>query len=827
MIGTILDITEEKDLQLKYIKQAQMIEQTHDSVISTDLEGNILSWNHGAERLLGYSALEAIGKHVSMLHPKEDIPDVIKSIETVMKTGEYISDVAHVTKSGETIYVSLSLSIIKDELGEIVNLVGYAQDITKRKKIENELKAVSQRMELALLGNNDGVFDLNLADNSVYYSPRWKEMLGYRDDELANEVSTWETLVHKDDIDDVWAGIQKHIGGETEYYDGVHRLKHKDGHWVWIRDRAKAIFDENGKAVRMIGTHTDITEEKELQLKYLHQAQVIEQIHDSVNITDMDGFVTSWNHASQEMFGYSADEIIGKHISMIHLKKNLSIFPDIREEFMKNGEFRIELELITKSKNLIFVSLTLSLLKDENGIPTNIVGYSQDITKRKKAEKELKKQKDILDHQAHHDALTNLPNRALFNDRLEQGIEKAKRNKKSMALLFIDLDHFKEINDSLGHAVGDEILKVTSKRLKNVIRDGDSLARLGGDEFTIILDNLAQGQDASLLAQKILKVLAQPIIIENHELYVSSSIGISLFPQDGDLAVNLLKYADSAMYKAKDNGRNNFQFYSAEMTELAFERVVMETALRSAIVNEELIVYYQPQVDATNNKLIGMEALVRWQHPTMGLVSPNKFIPLAESTGLIVEIDQYVMRTAMKQMTIWQEKGLSTGILYMNLAVKQLQQKDFIEILKNLMKETECKAQCIGLEVTEGQIMTNPQEAIIILKGISDLGIELAIDDFGTGYSSLSYLKKLPIDKLKIDQSFVRDLPDDEEDAGITNAVIALAKSLNLKIIAEGVETKEQKEFLVENGCNNIQGYLYSKPVSASEMESIILNGFL
>ena len=309
------------------------------------------------------------------------------------------------------------------------------------------------------------------------------------------------------------------------------------------------------------------------------------------------------------------------------------------------------------------------------------------------------------------------------------------------------------------------------------------------------------------------------LIVQRVQLYVSSSIGISICPDDGGSAQNLLKYADSAMYKAKAEGRNNFQFYSAEMTELAFERVVMEASLRAALKNKEFVVYYQPQIDARNNVLMGMEALVRWNHPTMGIVSPAKFIPLAESTGLIVELDRVVMQKAMRQISTWYKEGLNPGRLALNLAMKQLQQKDFIEFLKEMMKITECKAQWLEFEVTEGQIMTNPGEAIKILSEISELGIELAVDDFGTGYSSLAYLKKLPIDKLKIDQSFIRDLPQDEEDATITKAVIALASSLNLKIVAEGVETKEQKDFLVENGCSNIQGYFYSRPVESDKME--------
>lgn len=525
----------------------------------------------------------------------------------------------------------------------------------------------------------------------------------------------------------------------------------------------------------------------------------------------------------------SVDEIIGKNdFEMPWGKTEGQLYRDDDISVMNSGNLKINFEESqTDDKGNIISLLTSKVpLEDEDGKIIGLLGTYVDITKQRNIENELKKQKDILHHQAHHDALTGLPNRLLFSDRLEQTIQKAKRNNSKIALLFIDLDHFKEINDSLGHDVGDKILKEVTYRLSKTIRKEDTLARLGGDEFTVILEDLSQGQDASTVATKILESLAKSMNIDNNVLYVSSSIGISIYPDDGVSAQNLLKYADSAMYKAKDEGRNNFQYYNSTMTELAFERVEMETSLRSALKNKEFVVYYQPQVNGITNKLIGMEALVRWQHPTMGLVSPSKFIPLAESTGLIVELDRYAMRTAMTQIVQWYKEGLNPGVLAMNLAVKQLQQKDFIPMLKELMQETNCKAEWIELEVTEGQIMTHPEDAVVKLKEISDLGIELSVDDFGTGYSSLAYLKRLPIDKLKIDQAFVRDLPDDEEDAGITKAVIALAKSLNLKVIAEGVETKEQRDFLVENGCNKIQGYFYSKPIPADKFEDILRNGF-
>ncbi|MEN8304006.1 MAG: EAL domain-containing protein, partial [Campylobacterota bacterium] len=480
----------------------------------------------------------------------------------------------------------------------------------------------------------------------------------------------------------------------------------------------------------------------------------------------------------------------------------------------------------TKDGDNRYIELSASPLFDSEKNCIGIIESARDITEHLQVQNDLREQKNILHYQAHHDALTGLPNRVLFNDRIKQAIEKAKRNSSKVALLFIDLDHFKEINDSLGHIVGDEVLKIITSRLKETIRDQDTLARLGGDEFTVILEDLEEAQDSSLIANKILDVLVKPLDVAHNTLYISSSIGISIYPDDGGTAQNLLKYADSAMYKAKDEGRNNYQYYNSRMTELAFERVVMETSLREALKNEEFVVYYQAQVDGTTDKLIGMEALVRWQHSTMGLVPPAKFIPLAESTGLIIELDKLVMRTAMTQLSQWYKDGLNPGVLAMNLAVKQLQQKDFSQRFEKCIKETGTKAEWLALEVTEGQIMNNPEEAIELLQQISDLGVELAVDDFGTGYSSPAYLKRLPIDKLKIDQAFIRDLPDDEEDATITRAVIALANSLNLKVIAEGVETQEQRNFVVENGCKNIQGHYYSKPVSADEFEKILREGF-
>ena len=438
---------------------------------------------------------------------------------------------------------------------------------------------------------------------------------------------------------------------------------------------------------------------------------------------------------------------------------------------------------------------------------------------------QLRAQKNALQYQATHDALTGLAIFILFSVRVYSPISNPKQARVLVALIFIHLDNFKEINDSLGHEAGDQVLNIVTRRLTETIRNMEDLARFGGDEFTVIMEGLEDINDASKLAEKILKALSEPITVEHNELYVGCSIGISLYPNNGDTSQDLLKYADAAMYAAKNDGRNNIRYYSSEMTARALERVVMEASLRSGLKNEEFIVYFQPQVNGNQNRVTGMEALVRWQSPSIGFVSPAAFIPIAESTGLIVELDRFVMKRAMTQVAQWYKEGLNPGILAMNLTMKQLQQKDFIDFLKQLIGETGCKVEWIELEVTEDQIMINPEESIEILREISAIGVKIAVDDFGTGYSSLSYLKKLPISKLKIDQSFVSDLPTDDEDTAIVKAIIAMSRSLKLEIIAEGVETVEQKEFLVQNGCENIQGYFYSKPRPADEVKGILLEG--
>ena len=732
--------------------------------------------------------------------------------------------ICKITHNTDQPIVDLNTTSI-NALTHLINITSEeVRERTETLKESNHLnKQLKERMELALSGSKTSVLDWDFTDNSFYISPSWKEMLGYSEKELKNAPSTWKKLVHPEDRIIVLAQLIDHKIKKIKYFENNHRLKHKDGHWVWVLGRARMAYDKNGKAIRMIGTHTDITEEKELQLQYSYQVQIVEQIHDSLTTTDLKGNIVSWNLGSEKIFGYSAGEIIGKNISMLYRQEDIPVLKGYVSALMERGVYNTDLDLVKKSKELIPISISLSLLRDENGMPTGIVGINKDNTQRKKTENALFEQKNILHYQAHHDALTGLPNRVLFLDRLEQAMQKEKRHKKGLALFFIDLDKFKDINDSLGHAVGDMVLKLIAKRLSGTLRNEDTVARLSGDEFTIIAEELTEPEDASLLAEKILKVLSESMYINDHILYVSGSIGISLYPQDATDTDDLLKYADTAMYKAKKEGRNNFQFYSSDMTKFALERMAMKISLQKSIDNEEFIIYYQPQINTCSDSLVGVEALVRWQHPTMGVLTPDTFIPLAEEMGMIMEIDQWVMETAMKQISEWYGSGLNPGVLALNISMKQLERKDFLFILTESIETCHFDPKWLELEITEGQMMRKPEEVIATLDQINYLDIGISIDDFGTGYSSLSLLKRLPIKRLKIDRSFIKDIPNDEEDIAIVQAVIAIAGSLKLDLIAEGVETSEQRDFLINNGCVNIQGYYYSCPVPAEEMRIMLL----
>jgi diguanylate cyclase (GGDEF)-like protein len=438
---------------------------------------------------------------------------------------------------------------------------------------------------------------------------------------------------------------------------------------------------------------------------------------------------------------------------------------------------------------------------------------------------ERKRYQVQLEHQANYDALTGLPNRSLLHDRLKQSVVSV-RSPKAVAVVFIDLDHFKFVNDSLGHSIGDQLLKGMAERLRSVLRDGDTVARLGGDEFVLVLNDQANEEVIYRAMQRITAKLAEPIEVDGKELVVTCSAGISLYPQDGPDVDTLLKNADAAMYRAKDHGRNNFQFYTAEMNERVNERLALENALRRAIERQEFLLHYQQRVDLKSGSIAGAEALVRWHHPEWGLVRPARFIPLAEETGLIVHIGEFVLREACRQVRAWLDDGLNPGVVSVNLSARQFRQEGLVRLVSRVLEETGIEPHFLEMELTESMVMHNVDAAIATLQGLKSLGISLSVDDFGTGYSSLAYLKNLPLDKLKIDRSFVRDIGSGDGGEGIlAQAIISLGHNLGLHVVAEGVETDAQLRFLRRHKCDEVQGFFYGEPVEPAAHAALLRNG--
>lgn len=690
-------------------------------------------------------------------------------------------------------------------------------------KLETTIKKLEARENSFLLFEklaSLGSWEVDLKTHTSIWSEQSYKIYGYKKGEIETDLSLFFSSIFAEDLEHAKITLQEAIesGKPTSFKCRIHK---KDKSVAYIHINGQVIYDSNNQPDKLIGTTQDITKFVKTELLANELVELIERSSNEIYIVNFETLKYLYvNGGACKALGYTRDELLQMDIYDVNPYLSKEKAKDLKATLFAEKKLLNRTVHQCRNGTTYHVQSYIHTMT-YNGLNAYVI-FDTDITQQVEDEKLLNLQAQQLNHQANHDALTNLPNRMLFQDRLSQTIFTSKRNNEQFALLFIDLDQFKKINDSLGHHIGDEVLIEAAKRIKDSIREEDTLARLGGDEFTIIAKEVQGKSSASVVAQKIIEAMKEPIIVKSHQLYISSSIGISLYPQDSTDQNNLIKYADAAMYKAKDEGRNNYQFYSTDMTKYAFERVVMESSLRIAIDNNEFEVYFQPQYKASTDTIIGVEALVRWIHPSLGIIPPGKFIPLSEENGLIINIDKIVMEKAMTQFTQWKREGLQIDTLAINLSMKRLNQDTFIEHLLETMNEIGFEPHWLELEVTESQVMNNPEISIEKLHAISAMGIEIAIDDFGTGYSSLSYLKKLPLDRLKIDQSFVKEIPHDEDDVAITRAIIALAKSLNLKLIAEGVETLEQKNFMIENGCDCIQGYYYSKPLPIHEMQKLL-----
>lgn len=599
------------------------------------------------------------------------------------------------------------------------------------------------------------------------------------------------------------------------------KIKKQNNQEAWIDVSLVPIAFEDAEVITY-AILRDITKQKEAQIKlkesnvnFKNYLDAIDNINTGLFVVSENFVVEYMNDTMKRWFGDQVNKVCYSDVGGI---KDPCPYCQI-DKVIKNKEI-VRYQPRTADGRTFDIVATPLVNPDGSVSKMEVI---RNITKEIELRDKLKEQQDDLNYQARHDALTGLPNRFDFDENLNIAIKRAQNTVHQFALFVVDLDRFKKVNDSLGHKIGDKLLQEIATKIRHIIDKHSYFARIGGDEFAIILENLEDAKQASQLANKIIEELKEPLVIEDQTFYMSCSVGISIFPQDSKDAQGLLRNADSAMYQAKNQGRSTYQFASLENSKMVLEYFELERNLRKALENEEFEVYYQPQIDGRTGTLIGMEALIRWIHPVLGVISPMKFIPVAEEMGLITLIDRWVMKSAFKDVLNWYEKGYNPGTLALNLAMQHLQAEDFVDMLSQTIKQMNFKAQWLELEITESQIMSNPKEVIKTLREVSRMGIRLAVDDFGTGYSSLAYLKRFPINKLKIDQSFVRELPQNQDDASIVKTIIALADNLNLKSIAEGVETQEQKDFLIENGCSDIQGYLYSKPLKAKEFEEKFL----
>ncbi|SDH43914.1 PAS domain S-box-containing protein/diguanylate cyclase (GGDEF) domain-containing protein [Pseudomonas benzenivorans] len=808
MRGLMVDISEAKQIEqaLRFSEQkfASVFQQCPDIlVIARKADGCLLEVNGAFEQQTGIPVSEALGKTATDL----DIWGIPGIGPTLLKRlqGESLRnlEMPFRRRNGELFTGLISAQAF--QLADTPALVVIVRDISQLKATQQQLLISEEKFAKAFHASPDGLLISRVRDGLlIEVNDGFSRITGYSSSEAAHR-STLEL--------GVWANPEDRARmiEQINLHGSVRDLS------VPIRTRAGQIrLCELSAQLMPIGDEPclltiarDITERQLMQEKLQQAATVFESTAEGVMITDTRQRIVAVNRAFSEITGYSEAEALGQTPRLLASGQHDSAFYSAMwHQLDAAGHWQGEIYNRRKNGELYPGWLTISAVRSKDRQTTHFVGVFADISSLKHAQARL-------DHQAHHDPLTGLPNRLLFETRLRLALEDAQADDRQGAVLFLDLDRFKHINDSLGHPVGDQLLKGIALRLREQVRDIDTVARLGGDEFIILLPGLHQVGDAEQVANKLLACFNPPFQIDDHEFHISASIGVSLYPKDGLDVATLVKNADAAMYRSKAKGRNRVELYTRDLTFQATERMAMEHELRRALERDELQLHYQPKLSLLNQRLVGAEALVRWQHPLFGDIPPDRFIPLAEETGLILPLGAWVLQQACRQMHEWQALHAPFGPISVNLAGMQLRQPQLLEHISRLLEDNALDPSLLQLEITEGFIMNQTEEALSILHQLKALGVQLAIDDFGTGYSSLSYLKRLPLDILKIDQSFVRGLPDDPNDVAIARAIIALGRSMQLTVIAEGVETKAQELFLAAEGCEQIQGFVISRPLPA------------
>lgn len=854
-----------------------------DATFAVDTNGKVIAWNHVTEALTGCKAEDILGKgnleySVAFYGRRQPMlvdfvlrPHIHKQdqyIECKNENGTWSAEgYTQMLRFGGTHLYGKATPLF-DSNGRVVGVIESVRDITDFKCFERTLKESSERLKrqqtmLIEMARNKVLFsgDLNAAipqitesaartlDVSrvgVWLYDRQHTKISCLDlFECASNCHTGSLTMWASDYPEFFkalederviaitdVGIDPRTEALVKPYFGHHGIRSTlmvpillSGHTIgvvgyehvgiareWTTDEqsfASSIAD-------IVSLLMEVSERKKTETDLRIRTSAMNAANDQIVITDIQGRVEFVNPSFERETGFSFNELEGKLPDFLTSDKHdAGFYNDLWDSLFSGRTWHGEITLNRRDDSVVVEDVTITPIKNESKAVERFIAIKRNITDKKIYEKKL-------DHLAHHDHLTGLPNRLLFSDRLTQCLAHSERRKNALAVLFIDLDRFKLINDTLGHSVGDLLLKAVAERLHNNIREADTIARMGGDEFTIILSDVDNAHEIASVTRRVADVMSAPFVLAGQELFVTTSIGVSIYPTDGIDVETLVKNADSAMYRAKEQGRNNYQFYTEALNTAAVERMQLENSLRKALDREEFVLHYQPRVDVKTGAILGVEALVRWHHPELGLVPPAAFIPLAEETGLIEPIGQWVLRTACAQNMKWQMCGFNPISVAVNVSARQLARDGLTDEVAQILNETGLAPEYLDLELTESVLMHSIDLAIGILRKFKEMGVRLSIDDFGTGYSSLTYLKRFPIDAVKIDQSFIRDLTTNSDDAAIARAVIAMSQSLKLKVIAEGVETVEQLQVLRSMECDEIQGYFVSRPVPADELESIM-----
>ncbi|MFJ5299396.1 EAL domain-containing protein [Pseudomonas sp. NPDC088368] len=848
VILNINDITNRKQTELALLEResfwSDVVRTVPDHLYVQDVVSRRMIYsNHHLGQTLGYSKedLQQMGEYFweILLHPDDTDPYEQLRLTRTEEGRRDLTECQLRFRDRQGRWRRFDIreqALAPDQNGRVTRIIGVAKDITEQIEASQSLRDSEQRYRMLAESISDVIFSTNQKLRPNYVSPSVNAVLGYSADWILQ--NGWNSIIANPQQLANLQALLNRIGKALNKPETLTELRNEvttqlylfdclraDGRKIPVELRLVLLWDEAGAFEGILGVGRDISQQRRAEKDLRMAATVFEHSTSAILITDPAGYIVQANDAFSRVSGYAVSQVLDQLPMMLTVEDQQEAHMGyILKQLHQRGSWEGELWLKRRDGEHYPAWVGITAVFDDEGDLASYVCFFSDISERKASEQRIHRL-------AYYDALTHLPNRTLFQDRLHTALQHAERQHAWVVLMFLDLDRFKPINDSLGHAAGDRMLKEMATRLLGCVAEDDTVARMGGDEFTLLLQPGATQQAALTraihVAEQILASLVKPFVLEGREFFVTASIGIALSPQDGNELSQLMKNADTAMYHAKERGKNNFQFYQADMNASALERLELESDLRHALEQEEFTLYYQPQFSGDGKRLTGTEALLRWRHPTRGLVPPGDFIPVLEELGLVVEVGEWVIKEACRQLREWHLAKVRVPKVSVNISARQFSDGQLGMRIANILQETGLSPACLELELTESILMREVSEAMQILAGLKRLGLSIAVDDFGTGYSSLNYLKQFPIDVLKIDRTFVDGLPSGEQDAQIARAIIAMAHSLNLAVIAEGVETYEQLEFLREHGCDEVQGYLFGRPMPPARFEAQFSNDAL